>query len=90
MYDKVNGVIQEYSVEQEEELYWMFQELFRSKTTTEESELMEAYVDWGKGRLLESALYLTVADHESLDSGNLVRDRLEVMDLRGDVIEDQE
>lgn len=89
-YDKVNGVIQEYSVEQEEELYWMFQELFRSKTTTEESELMEAYVDWGKGRLLESALYLTVADHESLDSGNLVRDRLEVMDLRGDVIEDQE
>ena len=64
-YDKVNGVIQEYSVEQ-------------------------AYVDWGKGRLLESALYLTVADHESLDSGNLVRDRLEVMDLRGDVIEDQE
>lgn len=67
-YDKVNGVIQEYSVEQEEELYWMFQELFRSKTTTEESELMEAYVDWGKGRLLESALYLTVADHESLDS----------------------
>ena len=89
-YDKVNGVIQEYSVEQEEELYWMFQELFRSKTTTEESELMEAYVDWGKGRLLESALYLTVADHESMDSGNLVRDRLEVMDLRGDVIEDQE
>ena len=51
---------------------------------------MEAYVDWGKGRLLESALYLTVADHDSLDSGNLVRDRLEVMDLRGDVIEDQE
>ena len=89
-YDKKNGVIQEYSVEQEEELYWMFQELFKSSITAKENELLEAYVDWGKGKLLESAIYLTVADHDSLDSGNLVRDRLEVMDLRGDGLEDQE
>ena len=89
-YDKNNGVIQEYSVEQEEELYWMFQELFKSSITAKENELLEAYVDWGKGKLLESAIYLTVADHDSLDSGNLVRDRLEVMDLRGDGLEDQE
>lgn len=89
-YDKKNGVIQEYSVEQEEQLYWMFQELFKSSITTKENELIEAYVDWGKGKLLESAIYLTVADHDSLDSQNLVRDRLEVMDLRGDGLEDQE
>lgn len=89
-YDKKNGVIQEYSVEQEEELYWMFQELFKSSITAKENELLEAYVDWGKGKLLESAIYLTVADHDSLDSGNLVRDHLEVMDLRGDGLEDQE
>lgn len=89
-YDKNNGVIQEYSVEQEEQLYWMFQELFKSSITTKENELLEAYVDWGKGKLLESAIYLTVADHDSLDSGNLVRERLEVMDLRGDGLEDQE
>lgn len=89
-YDKKNGVIQEYSVEQEEELYWMFQELFKSSITAKENELLEAYVDWGKGKLLESVIYLTVADHDSLDSGNLVRDRLEVMDLRGDGLEDQE
>lgn len=89
-YDKKNGVIQEYSVEHEEELYWMFQELFKSSITTKENELLEAYVDWGKGKLLESAIYLTVADHDSLDSQNLVRDRLEVMDLRGDELEEQE
>ena len=89
-YDKKNGVIQEYSVEQEEELYWMFQELFKSSITTQENELLEAYVDWGNGKLLESAIYLTVADHDSRDSGNLVRERLEVMDLRGDGLEDQE
>ncbi len=89
-YDRKNGVIREYSVEQEEQLYWMFQELFKSSITTEEKELLEAYVDWGKGKLLESAIYLTVADHDSLDSQNLVRDRLEVMDLRGEGLEDQE
>lgn len=89
-YNKKNGVIQEYSVEQEEQLYWMFQELFKSSITTDANELMEAYVDWGKGKLLESAIYLTVADHDSLDSHNLVRDRLEVMDLRGDELEEQE
>ncbi len=89
-YDRKNGVIREYSVEQEEQLYWMFQELFKSSITTEEKELLEAYVDWGKGKLLESAIYLTVADHDSLDSQNLVRDRLEVMDLRGEELEDQE
>lgn len=89
-YDKKNGVIQEYSVEQEEQLYWMFQELFKCSTTTQENELLEAYVDWGKGKLLESAIYLTVTDHDSLDSQNLVRNRLEVMDLRGDELEDQE
>lgn len=89
-YDKKNGVIQEYSVEQEEQLYWMFQELFKSSITTDANELTEAYVDWGKGKLLESAIYLTVADHDSLDGQNLVRERLEVMDLRGDEFEDQE
>ncbi len=46
-------------------------------------------MDWGKGKLLESALYLTVADHEDLDERNLIRERLEVMDLRGEELEDQ-
>lgn len=88
-HDKKNGVIQEYSVEQEEELYWMFQELFKCRITTSPNELLEAYVDWGKGKLLESALYLTVADHDDLDAGSLTRERLEVMDLRGEEVEDQ-
>lgn len=88
-HDKKNGVIQEYSVEQEEELYWMFQELFKCSITTSPNELLEAYVDWGKGKVLESALYLTVADHADLDAGSLTRERLEVMDLRGEEVEDQ-
>ena len=88
-HDKKNGVIREYSVEQEEELYWMFQELFKSRITTAPNELLEAYMDWGKGKLLEAALYLTVTDHDDLDAGSLTRERLEVMDLRGEEVEDQ-
>lgn len=88
-HDKKNGVIQEYSVEQEEELYWMFQELFKCCITTLPYELFEAYMDWGKGKLLESALYLTVTEHDDLDERSLTRDRLEVMDLRGEEVEDQ-
>lgn len=88
-HDKKNGVIREYSVEQEEELYWMFQELFKSRITTAPNELLEAYMDWGKGKLLEAALYLTVTDYDDLDAGSLTRERLEVMDLRGEEVEDQ-
>lgn len=89
-HDRKNEMIQEYSVEHEEELYWMFQELFKCRITKNPNELMQAYMDWGKGKLLESALYLTVADHDDLDERNLIRDRLEVMDLRGEELEDQE
>lgn len=87
--DKKNGVIQEYLVEQEEQLYWMFQELFKTNITSDPNELVEAYVNWGEGKLLESALYLTVVDHDNLEDGNLTRDRLEVIDLRGEKVEDQ-
>ncbi len=39
--------------------------------------------------MLESAMYLTVADHADLQSAGLVRERLEVMDLRGEEFEDE-
>lgn len=89
-YDKENDVIQERIVEHEEELLWMFQDLFRCRTTKRADELAEAYLAWEEGRMLESAMYLTVADHADLESAGLVRERLEVMDLRGEGFEDEE
>lgn len=86
-YDNVNEVIQERIVEHEEELLWMFQDLFKCRTTKNEDELSEAYLAWHEGRDLESAMYLTVAEHGDLESLGLVRDRLEVMDLRGEEFE---
>ena len=53
-------------------------------------ELVERYMAWGDGRAVESAIYLTVADHGDLEQYGLVRDRLEVKDLRGEDIEDEE
>lgn len=86
-YDSTREVIQERIVEHEEELLWMFQDLFKCHITKNASELAEAYLAWHEGRELESAMYLTVAEHEDLGSMGLVRDRLEVMDLRGEDIE---
>ena len=88
-YDRENDVIQERIVEHEEELLWMFQDLFKCRTTKSADELVEAYLAWEEGRMLESAMYLTVADHADLQSAGLVRERLEVMDLRGEEFEDE-
>lgn len=89
-YDSKNDVIQERIVEQEEELLWMFQDLFRCRMTKNAEELVERYLAWQEGRPPESAIYLTVADHGDLESAGLIRDRLEVMDLRGEEFEDEE
>jgi uncharacterized protein (DUF58 family) len=89
-YDNKNEVVQERIVENEEDLVWMFQDLFKSSVTKEPEELVEAYLAWEEGRPLESALYLTVADHGDLDNCGLVRERLEVIDLRGEEFEDKE
>lgn len=91
-YDRERDVIHGEVVEREEELLWMFQELFRCKKTHNESELIDRYLAWEKGTQLENAMYLTVCDHGDLENTGLVRERLEVMDLRvrGDEFEDQE
>ncbi len=89
-YDRKNGLIQERLVEHEEELFWMFQTMFRCQISSDPEELVMAYLEWEEGRPLESAIYLTVCDHGDLSQSGLARDRLEVMDLRGDGIEDEE
>lgn len=88
-YDEENEVVQERLVEHEEELLWMFQDLFRCRVTDRPEALVEAYLAWEEGKMLESALYLTVTDHGELDECGLVRERLEVMDLRGGEFEDE-
>ena len=89
-YDNKNEVVQERIVEQEEELIWMFQDLFRGSVTEDADELIMAYLAWQEGPPLESALYLTVAEHGDISSSGLTRERLEVMDLRGEKVEDGE
>ena len=88
-YDNDNKIIQERIVEQEEELLWMFQDLFKSRTTNRADELVEAYLAWDEGKPLEAAMYMTVADHGDLESAGLTRERLWVMDLRGEEVEDK-
>lgn len=88
-YDEENEEVQERRVEYEEELLWMFQDLFKCHVTDRPEALVEAYLAWDEGKALESALYLTVADHGDMDGIGLARERLEVMDLRGEELADE-
>lgn len=81
-YDRVNGIIQEHFIEQEEELFWMFEDLFKSKVTHDAEELIRAYIEWEEGRPKESGIYLTVANHQSTDFESLGVRELQILDLR--------
>lgn len=88
-YDEAGELVQERLVEQEEELLWMFQDLFKCPMSDHPDALAEAYLAWEEGKTLESALYLTVTDHSGLEDIGLVRERIEVMDLRGEELENE-
>ncbi len=83
-YNRETDVVEERLVEHEEELLWMLQDLLSLKPSSTPSEIVEAYLAWDQGRPLEQALYLTVSDTSGLENSGLTRNRLEVMDLRGD------
>ena len=83
-YNRETDVVEERLVEHEEELLWMLQDLLSLRPSSDPSELVEAYLAWDQGKPLEQALYLTVSDAEGVSNSGLTRNRLEVMDLRGD------
>ncbi len=83
-FNREADIIEERLVEHEEELLWMFQDLFRIHPEDKPGDLVEAYLAWDQGRPLESAMYLTVSDLPDVENSGLTRNRLEVMDLRGD------
>lgn len=81
-YDSLNDIIQERLIEQEEELFWMFEDFFQCRTTNDPDELIRAYIEWEEGKPKEAGLYLTVADHTASDFDGLEVRELQVMDLR--------
>ncbi len=81
-YDNVNDIIQEHLIEQEEELFWMFEDLFKCRTTAQPDELIQAYMEWEEGKPKEAGLYLTVTDHDMTDFGGLEVTELQMLDLR--------
>ncbi len=81
-FDNKNDLIQEQLIENEEELFWMFEDLFKCRTTKEPDELIHAYMEWEEGRQKETGLYLTVTDHTVSDLDELGVTELQVLDLR--------
>ena len=83
-FNKEADMVEERLVEHEEELLWMLQDMLSLRPSKDPSELVEAYLAWDQGRPLEQALYLTVSDAAGVQNSGLTRNRLEVMDLRGE------
>ena len=81
-FDNKNDLIQEQLIENEEELFWMFEDLFKCRTTKEPDELIHAYMEWEEGRQKETGHYLTVTDHTVSDLDELGVTELQVLDLR--------
>ncbi len=83
-YDNVNDIIQEHLIEQEEELFWMFEDLFKCRITKDQNEFIRAYMEWEDGKPKEAGLYLTVTDHDAVELEGLEVRELQVMDLRNE------
>ncbi len=81
-YDNVSEVIQEEVIDEEEQLYWMFEDLFKSHITEDNDELCKAYADWDEGKVKNYAMYLTVTDHDESALSSLGVQNLQILDLR--------
>lgn len=81
-YDNKNDIIQECLIEHEEELFWMFEDLFKCQKTTDPGELIRAYIEWEEGRPKETGLYLTVTEHSEPELNALGVTELQMIDLR--------
>lgn len=81
-YNNKNDIIQECLIENEEELFWMFEDLFKCRKASDPGELIRAYMEWDEGRPKETGLYLTVTEHADSDFNGLGVTELQVMDLR--------
>ena len=83
-YDKAGGTIREERVAKEEELFWVFQEIFKSEVTDDTKLLAESYVSWKDLKLAETGLYLTVNGRSEIDGKDLCVRNLQVINLKED------
>lgn len=83
-YDKAGGTIREERVAKEEELFWVFEELFKSEVTDDAKLLAESYISWKDLKQVETGLYLTVNERSGIDGKDLCVRNLQVINLKED------
>ncbi|WP_026835371.1 DUF58 domain-containing protein [Eubacterium xylanophilum] len=81
-YDYEIDIIKEFKIESEEELFWTFEELFKSLVSEDPEELSSALADWDNGRAKDTAMYVTVVDHDEHELDHLTLGEIEVIDMR--------
>ena len=60
----------------------IFEYMIKCKKTTDQGELIRAYMEWEEGRPKETGLYLTVAEHSESELNALGVTELLMIDLR--------
>lgn len=70
-YNNHENEMKTHLVEKEDDLMWVFREMFQCKMTLDEEELINAYVGWGLGKPHENGLYITVTDGNAAEAARL-------------------
>ena len=80
-FDQEANLIRRERVSREDEILWVMQELFSCPATDKPDALVEAYSGWHHGQPQMTALYLTVASGQDVDSRMLQVQNLKIVDL---------
>lgn len=88
-YDGLAGAIREEKAAKEEDLYFLFQEMFQTKISADSGQLANSYAVWNDSKPVESGIYLTVNTDSRIDGKELGVRNLRVINLKEDFVHEQ-
>lgn len=88
-YDISANTIREEKAVKEEDLFFLFLEMFKTKISAESDQLAKSYGTWNDLKPVESAIYLTVNTDSRIDGKELGVRNLQVINLKEDFVDEQ-
>ena len=88
-YDISANMIREEKAVKEEDLFFLFLEMFKTKISAESDQLAKSYGTWNDLKPVESAIYLTVNTDSRIDGKELGVRNLQVINLKEDFVDEQ-
>ena len=88
-YDISANMIREEKAVKEEDLFFLFLEMFKTKISAESDQLAKSYGTWNDLKPVESGIYLTVNTDSRIDGKELGVRNLQVINLKEDFVDEQ-